>query len=49
MWLVRTFQWKGNWINWLEYKFWMLNFEFNLSITVSLRKVIKECTFLNYN
>ena len=53
MWCVRTFQWKGNWINWLEYNFefkiLILNFEFNLSITVSLRKVIKECfTSLNY-
>ena len=53
MWCERTFQWKGNWINRHEYKFCILNLkfwiQFKISITVSLRKVIKECsTSLNY-
>ena len=53
MWYLRTFQWNGNWINRHENKIWnfkklILNFEFNLSITVSLRKDIKEgCSLLN--
>ena len=33
-----------------EFKISILNFEFKINITVSLRKVIKECfTSLNYN
>ena len=54
MWYVRTRQWKGNWINRHENKIEIKNFnfkfwiQFNISITVSLRKVIKEsCIYLN--
>ena len=53
MWDASTLQWKGNWINRHENKIWkkklILIFEFNnISIIVSLRKVIKEsCIYLN--
>ena len=54
MWYERTRQWRDNWIKRQENKIEIKNFNFkfwiwfNISNTVSLRKVIEEnCIYLN--